>query len=83
MWIYLKNQAKRREDRIKELEQFVRRFSANASKSKQATARKNLIEKLSVDELPVSSRRFPYIDFRPERACGKIILDVEEITWVH
>lgn len=73
----IRNEAKRRTDKIKELEQFVRRFSANASKSKQATARKNLIEKLSVDELPVSSRRFPYIDFRPERPCGKIILDVE------
>lgn len=76
----LKNQAKRREDKIKELEQFVRRFSANASKSKQATARKNLIEKLSVDDLPVSSRRFPYIDFRPERPTGKIVLDVENLS---
>lgn len=76
----LRNEAKRREDKIKELEQFVRRFSANASKSRQATARKNLIEKLSMDDLPVSSRRFPYVDFRPERPCGKLILDVEGLS---
>ncbi|MEM7335171.1 MAG: ATP-binding cassette domain-containing protein [Chloroflexota bacterium] len=75
----MRSDAKKRQDRIKELEQFVRRFSANASKSKQATARKNLIEKLSIDELPISSRRFPYVDFRPDRPTGKIILDVEGV----
>ncbi len=75
-----KNEEKKRTDRIKELEQFVRRFSANASKSRQATSRKNLIEKLTVDELPASSRRFPYVEFRPERPCGKVILNVEGVT---
>ncbi|MEM7111724.1 MAG: ATP-binding cassette domain-containing protein [Chloroflexota bacterium] len=75
-----KNEAKKRTDKIKELEQFVRRFSANASKSRQATSRKNLIAKLNVDELPISSRRFPYVDFRPERPCGKVILSVDEVS---
>lgn len=75
-----KGEEKRRTERIKELEQFVRRFSANASKSRQATSRRNLIEKLTVDELPVSSRRFPYIDFKPERPCGKVIVAVEDIN---
>lgn len=74
-----KNADKKREERIKELEQFVRRFSANASKSRQATSRKKLIEKLSVDELPASARRFPYIDFKPERPCGRVVLNVNEI----
>jgi ATPase subunit of ABC transporter with duplicated ATPase domains len=70
---------KRREARIKDLEEFVRRFSANASKSKQATSRKNLIEKLTVDELPSSSRRFPYVEFVPERPVGKVVLQAERI----
>ena len=70
---------KRRANRIEELERFVRRFSANASKSKQATARKNLIEKLTVDELPKSSRRFPYVEFKPERPVGKVVLQVEQV----
>ena len=75
-----KNEAKLRADRVKELQEFVRRFSANASKSRQATARKNLIAKLTVDELPTSSRRFPYIDFRPDRPCGKVIVSLEDVT---
>lgn len=73
---------KKRTDRVKELEDFVRRFSANASKSKQATSRKKLLDKLTVDELPVSSRRFPYVDFKPERPCGKIVLDVNQVSLV-
>ena len=77
-----KNEAKKRSDKIKELQQFVRRFSANASKSKQATSRKNLIEKLSLEELPVSTRKFPYVDFKPERPCGKVILSIEELSKV-
>ena len=77
-----KNEAKKRADKIKELQQFVRRFSANASKSKQATSRKNLIEKLSIEELPVSTRKFPYVDFKPERPCGKVILSIEELSKV-
>jgi ATPase subunit of ABC transporter with duplicated ATPase domains len=75
-----KNEAKQRADKIKELQEFVRRFSANASKSRQATSRKNLIEKLTIEELPASSRRFPYVDFRPDRPCGKVILSLDEVT---
>jgi ATPase subunit of ABC transporter with duplicated ATPase domains len=74
------NEDKKRTDRIKELEEFVRRFSANASKSRQATSRKKLIEKLTIEDLPESSRRFPYVDFKPERPCGKVILDIEELS---
>ncbi len=73
------NEEKRRAERIEELEQFVRRFSANASKSRQATSRKNLIEKLTIEELPVSSRRFPFIDFKPNRPCGKVILSIDNL----
>ena len=75
-----KNEARRREERIKDLQEFVRRFSANASKSRQATSRKNLIEKLTIDDLPVSSRRFPYVDFKPERPVGKVVLTVDQLT---
>lgn len=75
-----KNEAKKREDKIAELEEFVARFSANASKSRQATSRKKLIEKLTIDEMPQSSRRFPYVDFKPERPCGKTILNVDQIS---
>ena len=73
------NDAKQRADRIEELEKFVRRFSANASKSKQATARKNLIEKLQVDDLPTSSRRFPFVGFKPERQVGNVVLQAEDL----
>lgn len=75
-----KNESKKREEKIKELEAFVRRFSANVAKARQATARKKLIEKLTVDDLPASSRRFPYVGFEPERPCGKVILRVEGIS---
>ncbi len=75
-----RNEAKQREDKIKELQQFVRRFSANASKSRQATSRRNLIEKLSVDELPASSRRFPYAGFTPDRACGNVVVSLEDVS---
>ncbi len=72
-----KDAAKRQLEKIEELKVFVQRFSANASKSKQASARKKLIEKLTPEELPASSRRTPFIHFKPERACGDRILDVE------
>ncbi len=75
-----KNQNKKREEKIKELQEFVRRFSANAAKAKQATSRKKLINKLSVDDLPSSSRRFPYVGFEPKRPCGKVILRVEDVS---
>ncbi len=72
--------SKKAVDRIAELQEFVRRFSANASKSRQATSRKKLIEKLTPDEMPTSARKFPYIDFKAERPCGKIILTVANIN---
>lgn len=75
-----KNQAKKREDKIAELEAFVRRFSANVAKAKQATSRKKLIDKLTVDDLPTSSRRFPYVGFEPERPCGKVVLRTEDLS---
>lgn len=78
----LKDSKKKNEEKIKELQNFVQRFSANAAKSKQATARKKLIEKLTPEEMPVTSRKFPYIDFKPERACGNQILTVEGLTLV-
>jgi ATPase subunit of ABC transporter with duplicated ATPase domains len=71
---------KRADAKVKELEEFVRRFSANASKSKQATSRKKLIEKIRPEELPVSSRRSPYINFKPSRACGNSIVTVKNVS---
>lgn len=76
----MKEQNKKREDKIAELQKFVLRFSANVAKAKQATSRKKLIEKLSVDELPVSSRKFPYVDFKPDRPCGNVILEVKHLN---
>ncbi|MBK8989161.1 MAG: ATP-binding cassette domain-containing protein [Chloroflexi bacterium] len=75
-----KNEGKKREEKIKELESFVRRFSANVAKARQATSRKKLIEKLTVDDLPTSSRRFPYVGFAAERPCGKVVLRVKDLT---
>lgn len=78
-----KNQKKRNEDKIKELQEFVQRFGANVAKARQATSRKKLIDKLSLEDLPSTSRKFPYIDFRPERPCGRIIVRAEGLTkWV-
>jgi ATPase subunit of ABC transporter with duplicated ATPase domains len=71
---------KKADQRIKELEEFVQRFSANASKSKQATSRKKLIEKIRPDELPTSSRRAPFIHFKPSRECGDVILNAENLS---
>ncbi len=64
----------------KELKEFIQRFSSNASKAKQATSRKKLLEKLTVEDMPVSSRKYPYIDFKPDRACGDIILEIEGLS---
>jgi ATPase subunit of ABC transporter with duplicated ATPase domains len=75
-----KNEKKKREDKIKELEEFVRRFSANVSKARQATSRRKLIDKLTMDELPASTRRFPFVGFDPERPCGKVVLRVENLS---
>jgi ATPase subunit of ABC transporter with duplicated ATPase domains len=76
----MKEQNKKREDKIAELQRFVQRFSSNASKARQATSRKKLIDKLSVDELQVSSRKFPYVDFKPERPCGDVILEAQKLS---
>ena len=67
-------------DRTDELKSFIQRFSSNASKSKQATSRKKLLEKLTIEDMPVSSRKYPYIRFKPERPCGNVILEVEGLS---
>ena len=70
---------KKKEEQIKELQEFISRFSANASKSKQATSRKRALEKIELDDIRPSSRKYPYIDFRPEREIGNEVLTVENI----
>lgn len=72
----LKDQNRKKEDKIKELEEFVARFSANASKSKQATSRKKILDKIQLDELEPSTRKYPFIDFKPERESGKVIASI-------
>jgi ATPase subunit of ABC transporter with duplicated ATPase domains len=67
-------------ERANELKDFIQRFSANASKSKQATSRKKLLEKLTLEQMPVSSRKYPFISFKPQRPCGKVILEVDGLT---
>ncbi|MCQ2536620.1 MAG: ATP-binding cassette domain-containing protein, partial [Lachnospiraceae bacterium] len=71
---------KKKEEQIKELQEFISRFSANASKSKQATSRKKALEKIELDEIKPSSRKYPYIDFRPQREIGNEVLFVEGIS---
>jgi len=71
---------KKKEEKIKELQAFIARFSANASKSKQATSRKKMLEKIELDEIVPSSRKYPYIDFKIEKEAGKEILKVENLT---
>lgn len=71
---------KKKEEKIKELQAFIARFSANASKSKQATSRKKLLDKIQLDEIIPSSRKYPYIDFKIEKPSGKEILKVENLT---
>ena len=66
--------------KAKELKDFIARFSSNASKAKQATSRKKLLEKLDITELPVSSRKYPFVMFKPERSCGNIILEIEDLS---
>jgi len=67
-------------DRANELKEFIQRFSSNASKARQATSRKRLLEKLTVEDMPVSSRKYPYVVFKPERACGDIILEITDLA---
>ena len=76
----MKEANKKKEEKIKELQEFISRFSANASKSKQATSRKRALEKIQLDEIKPSSRKYPYIDFRPEREIGNEVLSVENLT---
>lgn len=76
----MKEANKKKEEKIKELQEFISRFSANASKSKQATSRKRALEKIELDDIKPSSRKYPYIDFRPEREIGNEVLTVEGIT---
>ena len=76
----MKEANKKKEEKIKELQEFISRFSANASKSKQATSRKRALEKIELDEIRPSSRKYPYIDFRPEREIGNEVLSVENLT---
>jgi ATPase subunit of ABC transporter with duplicated ATPase domains len=66
--------------RANELKAFIQRFSSNASKSKQATSRKKLLEKLTLEDMPVSSRKYPFICFKPERPCGNMVLEVDGLT---
>ena len=76
----MKEANKKKEEKIKELQEFISRFSANASKSKQATARKRALEKIELDEIRPSSRKYPYIDFRPDREIGNEVLSVEHLS---
>lgn len=76
----MKQQNKKNEEKIKELQSFIQRFSANKSKSRQATSRKKLLEKLTVEEMPASSRRYPFVGFTQDREVGKEILTVEGLS---
>ncbi|MCR4841730.1 MAG: ATP-binding cassette domain-containing protein [Eubacterium sp.] len=76
----MKEANKKKEEKIKELQDFISRFSANASKSKQATSRKRALEKIELDDIKPSSRKYPYIDFRPEREIGNEVLAVDGIS---
>ena len=76
----MKEANKKKEEKIKELQEFIQRFSANASKSKQATSRKRALEKIELDDMKPSSRKYPYIDFRPNREIGNEVLTVEGLS---
>ncbi len=76
----MKEANKKKEEKIKELQEFIQRFSANASKSKQATSRKRALEKIELDEIRPSSRKYPYIDFRPAREIGNEVLEIKHLS---
>ena len=76
----MKDEKKRREEKIAELKEFILRFSSNVAKARQATSRKKLIDKLTIDDIQPSSRRFPYVAFKPNRECGKNILEIKNLT---
>ncbi len=73
-------ESKKAKAKAEELKEFIRRFSSNASKAKQATSRKKLLEKLTIEEMPRSSRKYPYISFKPERPCGDVILEMNGLA---
>ncbi|MCI5158888.1 MAG: ATP-binding cassette domain-containing protein, partial [Candidatus Electrothrix sp. AUS1_2] len=74
------SESKKAKAKEQELKSFIQRFSSNASKAKQATSRKKLLEKLTIEDMPVSSRKYPYIEFKPERPCGDVILEIEGLS---
>ncbi|MCL2176075.1 MAG: ATP-binding cassette domain-containing protein [Treponema sp.] len=76
-----RDQLKKREDKAKELKEFIQRFSSNASKARQATSRKKVLEKLDLDNVPVTSRKFPYVGFKPDREIGNNVLRVEKLNY--
>ena len=76
----MKEANKKKEEKIKELQEFIQKFSANASKAKQATSRKRALEKIELDEIRPSSRKYPFIDFRPDRSIGNEVLQVENLS---
>jgi len=76
----LKDQNKKKEEKVKQLQDFIARFSANASKSKQATSRKKMLEKISIDDIPISSRKYPFIGFKANRELGKDVLSVKDLN---
>ena len=76
-----KDQAKKREEKMKDLKEFILRFASNAAKSRQATSRKKIYDKLALDELPVTSRKFPYVNFKPDRDIGNNVLRVEKLSY--
>jgi ATPase subunit of ABC transporter with duplicated ATPase domains len=75
-----KDEKKRREEKVKDLKEFIHRFAANVSKSRQATSRKKILEKLEVDDYVASSRRFPYVGFKPAREVGNVVLEIEGLS---
>ncbi len=76
----IKNQNKKKEEKIKQLEEFIRRFSANKSKSKQATSRKKILDNIQLEEMPASSRKYPFVSFTQDREVGKDVLEVKEVS---
>ena len=76
----IRNKNKRNQEKIEELQLFIQRFSANKAKAKQATARRKLLDKLTVEEMPASTRRYPFVGFQPERELGKDVLTVKDIS---
>lgn len=74
-----RDENKKKEDKAKELKEFIERFSSNASKSRQATSRKKILEKLNIEDIPQTTRKFPYVNFKPERECGKAVLAIENL----